>query len=62
MWLFFFVTKGCNGLRIGRSELDGALNLDKAKSFTVVNNSITALHIAGSEKVDMRFPDVPCEE
>lgn len=36
---------------------DGALNLDKAKDFTVIGNSI-----AGAEKVGIRFPGVPCDD
>ena len=36
---------------------DGALNLEKAKDFTVTGNSI-----AGAEKVGIRFPGVPCDD
>lgn len=36
---------------------DGALNLEKAKDFTVIGNSI-----AGAEKVGIRFPGVPCDD
>ena len=35
----------------------GAINVDKAVNYTMIGNSV-----AGSEKVGIRFPGIPCED